>query len=252
MPKLIKHINFTESQAAKLLTPKGKELITNQLLEEGPQRISEQMTRLFENMADLELVNMAGAAALLYNDTLAGPIDYILSKEGIDAYYLCTRNHPLGLEAAKAIIKQKIANESPDRQQLLYFSIFGSLIGDSENSMIQNTVLTGPAIMTLVPYFDNEERYGKYNNFNYKPTPTDLMCYIREHLNMLDRPYSAVFSKPVIFAFNILLADSTTTFDDWIIQNIVEDDRDGFAAVAAEKLQGMYERLLDTIDWPII
>ena len=252
MPKLIKHINFTESQAAKLLTPKGKELITNQLLEADPQRTSDRMTQLFENMANLDIVNIAGGAALLYNDTLAGPLDCILSKEGEDAYYLCTRNHPLGIEAAKAIIKQKVVNEDPDRQQLLYFSIFGSLIGDSENSVIHNSVLTGPAIMTLVPYFDNEERYSKYDNFNYKPTPTDLMCYIREHLNMLDRPYSAVFSKPVILAFSVLLADSTTAFDDWIIQNVVEEDRDGFAATAAEALQGAYERLLNTIDWPVI
>ena len=165
-------------------------------------------------------------------------------KKEIDAYYLCTRNHPLGIEAAKTIIRQKVANEAPDRQQLLYFSIFGSLIGDSENSVIQNSVLTGPAIMTLVPYFDN-----KYDNFNYKPTPTDLMCYIREHLNMLDRPYSAVFSKPVILTF---ASTSATAFNDWVIQNVVEEDRDGFAATAAEALQGMYERLLDTIDWPII
>ena len=82
MPKLIKHINFTESQAAKLLTPKGKELITNQLLEADPQRTSDRMTQLFENMANLDIVNIAGGAALLYNDTLAGPLDCVLSKEG--------------------------------------------------------------------------------------------------------------------------------------------------------------------------
>lgn len=246
MTKIIKHINFTESQAAKILSPKGQEIITLQLLEQDPRRTSHKLTQVFENMVDIPLVNLAGAAALLYAERLAGPIDYMLSNAGLNAYYITTRNHVLGLEGAKLIIEHRLSNETPELQQLIYFSIFGSLIADAEDDLISNPVLTGPAVLTLMPYFDD-----KYNNFNYTPTPTDLMFYIRLQLNMHDRPFSSMFSKPAILAFNVILNNTTTDFNDWVIANIPEEDRVGFSGACAEKLQGIYERLLDTIDWPL-
>ena len=250
MTKVIKHINFTESQASKILSPKGTELITLQLLEQDPRRTSHKLTQIFENMADMPLVNIAGAAALLYAERLAGPINYMLSDTGLNAYYITTRNHVLGLEGAKSIIEHRLLDEPAEVQQLIYFSIFGSLVSDADSDLIKNPVLTGPAVLSLVPYFD-DNHYDKYDDFNYKPTPTDLMFYIRSQLNMQDRPFSSVFSKPAILAFSVLLKDTTTDFNDWVIANIPEEDRAGFSGACAEKLQGSYEHLLDSIDWPI-
>ena len=249
MTKVIKHLNFTASEAARLLSPKGLEIITLQLLEHDPRRTSYKLTQIFENMADLSLVNLAGAAALLYTERLAGPIDYMLSDSGLNTYYIITRNHLLGLESAKLIIEHRVENEPPEFQQLIYFSIFGSLVADAENELIKNPVLTAPTVMTLLPYFE-DERYDKYDTIDYKPTPTDLMFYIRTQLNMHDRPFSGVFSKPAILAFSVLLKDTTTDFNNWVIANIPEEDRAGFSGACAEKLQGAYEHLLETIDWP--
>jgi hypothetical protein len=245
---MIKHVTFSEKQASRLLSPKGQEILTKQLVDIGTARISSKLTLLFNNMIEMPLAHLAGAAALLFNETLAGPIEYILSESGLNSYYVLTRNHVLEVEAVKIVMRERLSDEPPDVQQMLYFATFGSLVADADEDIIHDHIITPATVMVLIPYF-MEEHYAKYENFTAHTG--DMFYFIWEHLNMSDRKASSVFSKPAILAFSSVLASHTDALDKWVEQNIPEEDRIGFISCVATKLQDVYEQLLDIIDWPI-